>query len=118
MRRTEQTTAPSQRSSRKPSKARTPEGRENQLINLAIDLAEKQLRDGSASSQVITHFLKLATVKEQLENEKLRADLRVAEAKIDNYKSQADIKGLYEKAINAMKEYAGFGTVEEEEYEE
>lgn len=88
-----------------PLKARTPKGRENQLINLAIDLAEKQLRDGSASSQVITHFLKLATTKEQLENDKLRADLRVAEAKIESFKSQTDIKELYEQAINALKSY-------------
>lgn len=92
---------------RKRSPARTPKARENQLINLAIDLAEKQLRDGSATSQVITHFLKLATVREQLENEKLKSDLKVAEAKINQIKEQANIKELYEKAMIAMKSYSG-----------
>ncbi len=89
--------------------ARTAKARENQLINLAIDLAERQLRDGSATSQVITHFLKLATVKEQLENDKLRSDLRLAEAKVKQIEQAASSEETYAKAIEAMKSYSGYG---------
>lgn len=101
---------------RKTPPARTAKARENQLINLAIDLAERQLKDGSATSQVITHFLKLATVREQLENEKLRTELRVSEAKIKQMESQTSSEELFEKAINALKSYNGYSYEEEEEF--
>lgn len=92
---------------RKRTPARSPEGRENQMISDAFDLAERKLRDGTASSQLIVHFLKLATTREQLENEKLRSDLKVADAKVRHMESQATSAELYEKAINAFKSYAG-----------
>ncbi len=41
--------------------ATTPEEREKQVINYAYELAEKQMLAGTASSQVITHFLKRST---------------------------------------------------------
>lgn len=93
--------------SKKIPQAKSPELMENQLINLAFKEAAKRLLDGTASSQLITHFLKLATVKEQLEIEKLRSDLRVADAKIENMQSQQDTKELFEKAVKAMKRYSG-----------
>lgn len=86
---------------------RIPEARENYLIDLAFDLTERMLRDGTATSQMITHFLRLATVKEQLENEKLRTELKLAEAKIQQISSQEDIKELYAEALKAMKSYSG-----------
>lgn len=98
---------------RKSTPARSAKQRENQLINLAIDLAERQLRDGSATSQVITHFLKLATVKEQLENEKLQSDLKLAEAKIKQIENSSMNEETYKRAIEAMKSYKGA-----EEYED
>lgn len=98
------------------ARAKTPQDRENQLINLAIDLAESQLRDGSATSQVITHFLKLATEKERLENEKLRSDLRVADAKIRQIQSADFMVELYQKAINALKTYQGSSVDEDMEF--
>lgn len=107
-----------EKTTRKRVPARTAKARENQLINLAIDLAERQLRDGSATSQVITHFLKLATVREQLENEKLRTDLRVSEAKIKQMESQTSSEELFEKAINALKSYNGNNQEEEEFYDD
>lgn len=87
----------------------TPEARENQLINLAVDLAEKQLRDGTASSQVTTHFLKLATVKAQLENEKLKKENALLEAKKEALESQKKVEELYLEAITAFKNYGGQG---------
>lgn len=92
---------------RKSGKRKNPRNRENQLISMALDLAEEKLKSGTASSQLITHFLKLGTVREQLENEKLRSDLEVAKAKILDIQSKQDVKALYEEAINAMNIYGG-----------
>ena len=96
--------------------ALSPEARENQMISLAVDLAEQQLRDGTASAQVITHFLKLGTSKAELEKEKLRQENKVLEAKAKAYESSEESKILYENALKAMRNYAGFG--DPDEYEE
>ena len=86
---------------------KTPEGRQNILINLAINLAEKQLRDGSASSQLISHFLKLATVKDQLEIKKLEADITLSQAKVKSIENSSKLEELLSQAIDAMKDYGG-----------
>jgi hypothetical protein len=85
----------------------TPEARENQLIALAVDLAEQQLMDGTASSQVITHYLKLATEKERTEREILKKQVELLEAKTENLKSAKRMEDLFEQAMDAMKEYRG-----------
>lgn len=85
----------------------TSEGRENQMCALAIDLAEQQLREGTASSQVITHFLKLASSKEKLEKEILEKQRELLEAKTEALQSAQRIEELYANAIDAMKEYSG-----------
>jgi hypothetical protein len=87
--------------------AATPEERENQLIALALDRAEQQLRDGTASSQVITHFLKLGTVKNELELEKLKRENELLTAKTSAIESQENVERLYMDAIEAMKKYRG-----------
>ena len=87
--------------------ARTPEQKENYLINLAIDLVERHLLEGSATSQEIIHFLKLATTREKLENERLRSDLKVAEAKIKQIEMGDRVAELYENAVKAMSLYSG-----------
>lgn len=87
--------------------AMTPEARENQLIALATDLAEQQLLDGTASSQVICHYLKLATTRERMEKEILERQKELLEAKTDNLKSVKRMEELYSNAIAAMKEYSG-----------
>lgn len=86
---------------------KTVEERENQLINLATDLAEKQLRDGTASAQVISHFLKLGTARETLEREKLRRENILLEAKSEAIESSRKVEELYAEAIQAMRSYAG-----------
>lgn len=96
--------------------ALTPEAREAQLISLAMDRAEQQLIDGTASSQVITHFLKLATAKTELEKEKLKRENKVLEAKAKAIESSDEAKVLCENALKAMRNYAGYG--EADEYEE
>lgn len=91
--------------SRRP--ATTPEGRENQLISLAADLAERQLNSGMASAQVITHFLKLGSTREKLEQERLQRENLLLSAKVDQLASSKRIEELYETALNAMRSYAG-----------
>lgn len=91
--------------SRRP--ATTPEGRENQLISLASDLAENQLASGTASAQVITHFLKLGSTREKLEQERLQRENLLLSAKVDQIASSKRIEDLYETALNAMRSYAG-----------
>lgn len=94
--------------------ALTPEARENQLISLAVDLAEKQLIEGTASSQVITHYLKLGSTKEKIEREILEQQKELISAKTENLKSARRIESLYEDAIKAMRKYSGNG--DENEY--
>lgn len=98
-----------------PPPARTPDGRMNQLINRAVDLAEQKLIDGTASSQIISLLLNLATKKTELELERIRSDILLKEAKVREIKSGEEIKTLYNNAIAAMREYRG---EEEDIYEE
>lgn len=93
--------------------ALSPEARENQMISLAVDLAEQQLRDGTASSQVITHYLKLGTTKAELEKEKLIAENEVLRAKAKAIDSAEEMKVLYDNAIKAMRNYSGYGDPDE-----
>lgn len=87
--------------------ATTVEGRENQLISLAVDLAEKQIREGTASSQVITHFLKLGSTREQLEQARLANENGLLRAKIEQIDQGHRVEELYSNAIEAMKSYNG-----------
>lgn len=89
--------------------AMTPDARENQLISMAVDLAEQQLRDGTASSQVITHFLKLASSKDRLEREKLEEENKLLKAKTENLQSQQHREISYEEVIKALQRYSGHG---------
>jgi hypothetical protein len=90
---------------RKP--ATTPEGRENQLVSEAIDLAEKQIRSGTASSQVITHFLKLGSTRERLEQQRLEHENELTRVKIEALESAQRVEELYKEALDAMRSYAG-----------
>lgn len=81
---------------------------------MAMDLAEEQILSGRASAQVITHFLKLGTAREKLEQERLRQENLLMEAKIKNLESQEDVKVLYADALKAMRSYSGLDEGEEE----
>lgn len=87
--------------------AKTLEGRENQLINLAVNLAEQQLIDGTASSQVITHYLKLGSMREKLEMERLRNENELLRAKTDAISSTGKLEELFHEAMDAFKGYSG-----------
>ena len=100
-------------SSKKIRPAITPEARENQLVSLAIDLAERQLLDGTASSQVITHYLKLGSMREKLERERLEEENRLLKAKTKALANAEEIKVLYEEALKSMRRYSGQGEPDE-----
>lgn len=87
--------------------ASTPEERENQMISLAVDLAEKQLREGTASAQVITHYLKLGSTKDKIEKEILEEQKKLIQAKTDALESAKRVEELYSNALSAFKKYAG-----------
>ena len=85
----------------------SPEARENQLVALAVDLAEKQLKEGTATSQVITHYLKLGSTKEHIEKEILEEQKKLIKAKTEALQSAQKIEELYSNALAAMRTYNG-----------
>ena len=97
----------SEKPARKTRPATTPEGRENQLISLAVNLAEKQLKEGTASAQVIAHYLKLGSTRSQLEKEYLQKQNNLLEVKAQAIESAKRVEELYADALNAMKTYSG-----------
>lgn len=99
----------SKHSGRKIRPALTPEARENQLISLAMDRAEQMILDGTASSQIIVHFLKLGSTKERIEKEMLEKQKILIDAKTENLNSGNKITEIYEKALDAMRKYSGQG---------
>ena len=105
--------ASSSETSRKMRPALTPESEENQMISMAMNLAKQQLMDGTASSQVITHFLKLGSTKERIEKEILEKQKDLISAKTEAIQAQKRVDELYSEALNAMKRYSGQGDSDE-----
>lgn len=97
--------------------ARTTQARQNQLINLAVDEAERRLKNGTASSQIICTLLHHATVKAQLELEKLRGDIALSKAKEKEIEEKASNSDLYARALEAFKSYKG-DREEDEDYDD
>lgn len=93
--------------------ALSPESRENQMIALAERCAEQQLLDGTASSQVITHYLKLGSLKARKELEMLEMEKDLIAAKTEALKSQKRVEELYSEALKAMRNYNGQGDPDE-----
>jgi hypothetical protein len=99
--------------------ARTPEERENQLIDAAVDLAERQLKGGEASAQVITHYLKLGSSRERLEQQRLKNEVALLETKREVMESERRTEDLIAAALRAMQTYSGAADAEAEpEYDE
>ena len=97
--------------------ATTDGNREGQLVSQALDLAEKQMQEGTASSQVITHFLKLGSTRERLEQQRLLHENELLQAKVEAMNSMRRVEELYAEALSAMRSYAG-EIVGEELYDE
>lgn len=109
------TSSPDPVVSRRPP-ATTPEGREQQLIAAAVDLAEQQMYDGTASAQVITHYLKLGSSRERLEQKRIEQENELTAAKIQALADTKDIKDMYSKALLAMSAYKGIEEPVDAEY--
>lgn len=93
--------------------ARTPDDRENELIEAATDLAEKQLRDGTASAQVTTHFLKLGSSRERLEQQRLKNEVLLMDMKREQMASEMRTEELIQKAFAALRGYSGIDDAED-----
>lgn len=111
MKKQQSKSSPESNGKRKP--ALSVEARENQMIMRAIDLAEKQLTEGTASSQVITHYLKLGSTKDRVEKEILEKKKELIVAQTDAIKSAKNVEALYKDAMEAMKLYSGRGGEED-----
>ena len=93
----------------------SPEARENRCVSMAYDMAEEQLENRTASSQVITHFLKLGTAKAQLELVREQKEIELIKAKADALSSAKRLEGLFDDALNAFKVYSGQGNISRNE---
>lgn len=100
--------------------ATSPEQREMQLASAAYDLAEEQIESGTASSQVITHFLKMGSSRERLEQERMRHEVELMEVKKEQLEGQKRVEALFSDALNAFRGYSGLpeGVVDGDGYEE
>lgn len=98
--------------------ATTPEARENQLISLAYDLAEKRLRSGEATSQEVSHFLKMGSIREKKERERLDHENDLLQAKREMMESQKRIEETYANALAAMRSYSGAEPLERDDYDD
>jgi hypothetical protein len=95
---------------RRRSPARTPEARELELASAAYDLAEEQISSGTASSQVITHFLKAGSTREHLEHLRMEHEIELMQVKKEQLEGQKRVEELYVAALEAMRSYSGFGS--------
>lgn len=96
--------------------AKTPEGREQQLIGLAMDAVERRIRDGTATAQELVHFIKAGSPNAKLEREILRSQSELIAAKTEAIESQKRTEEMYSNALAAMKAYSG-STEGPDEYE-
>jgi len=108
---------PTEEVKRRKRPATTPEARENQLASLAFDLAEEQIRNGTASSQVITQCLKFGSTREQLEQQKIRHENELSQVKREVMEAQTRMESQYTAALEAMKAYSGNISYEPEDDE-
>ena len=103
-----------EKNKRRQAPGKTLDARENQLISLAVDLAEKQIKNGTASAQVLTHYLKLGSSQALLEKAKLDKENQLLQAKTEALKSQKKVEEMIESALLAMRTYTGQGNIQDD----
>jgi hypothetical protein len=108
------TNGPHSKRTRRPT-ATTPEARENQIISMAFDEAERVISEGNASSQLLTHFVKLGSTRERLEQEYLTQRIELERMKAEVLASEKRSEALMQEALSAFREYSGNAPIEDEE---
>lgn len=91
----------------RPKPATTPEGREAQLVSLAVDYAEQMMLDGTAPPGVVTHYLKLGSTRERLDQEKIKQENELLRAKIETMNAERQTAVKLEEALRAFRMYSG-----------
>lgn len=84
------------------------------MISLAFDAAEKQIREGTASSQLLTHFVKLGSMREDVEKQRLEAEVKLLHKKIETMESSVRVEALMDEALKAFRGYSGNPDPEDE----
>lgn len=92
---------------RRRSPARTPEERESLLISKSLDLIERQIDDGTASSQILSIYAKYGSERERLERQRLAAENEVLRKKVETMQDALDMKNLMQEALAKFKGYSG-----------
>lgn len=105
---------PSEDEERRRKPATTPEAREQQLASMTYDLAEEQIQGGNVSSQVMTHFLKMGSTRERLEQQKMEHEIELMDVKKQALEDRARIEDLFTAAIDAMRSYSGSSSYEDD----
>lgn len=101
----EELKAKKQKLSKAPAKTLT--AREQQLAHLATKEAEKRIRNGTATSQMLIFYSKMGSELEKLAKEKLENENKLLQAKTDAIASAKKVEELYSEALSAMREYSG-----------
>lgn len=78
---------------------------EAKLISLTLQMAEQQLIDGTASSQVMTHFLRLGSIRSKVELEKLRLENNLLTEKIQSEKMGQQLKEMFQDVMESLRDY-------------
>lgn len=107
---------PAEPAPRKRRPPTTPQARENQLINLAFTVAEQQMLNGTASAQVITHYLKLGSSREKQEQARLKAENELLKGKLNSMEAQGQSGADAREALDAFRAYAGHEPGQDEDY--
>lgn len=93
--------------------ASTPEGRENELIDMAYNEVARRIANHEATSAELVHFLKMGSEKERLERSKLEAEMELQRVKAEAIVEGRSMESIAADAMEAMKRYSGV----EDEYD-
>lgn len=90
------------------------QAREEQIAGYALDCAERQIREGTASPSVLVHFLRATSTKEALERQLLEQQNELLRVKRESAELQMQSESKYNEALQAFRGYSG--TSEEPEF--
>lgn len=89
--------------------------RERENMFLATELAAKQLRDGTAKAQVVTHYLRMSSPREDIERRMMEAKIALLEGQLAACQNDMATQALIIEALESLREYRGSGEVQYED---